>query len=469
MMQTILGKTESLCPICLQGVPAVRIADGENVYLEKTCREHGSYRALIWKGAANFLAWGQGSRPPAKTHQQPGTRVGRGCPNDCGLCPEHEQDTCSAVIEVVRRCNLGCPVCFAASTSEHDQPPSIEALRAVLDHLLVAAGRVPIQLSGGEPTLRDDLPEIVALASSLGFPHIQLNTNGIRIGRDKEYLRGLKNAGLSAVFLQWDGLDDAVYRAVRGADLLQMKRSALDNCAELHLGVILVPTLVPGVNTDQIGGIVQFAKAWMPTVRGVHFQPISYFGRYPHAPEDENRFTIPQLLECLESQTEGEVCRSDFAASEPRYCSFSGLFVLEADGRLRGISASVGPGMAGGEDDLSPAERTRRYIARKWRYAEHEAEGCCGCQSTSESPFYSRARAYSLSISGMAFQDVWNVDIERLRRCCIHVATLDGGLVPLCAYYLTGTNGCRIYPREGSSSRPALVPPVSDAAAPTAT
>ena len=446
MMQTVLGETESLCPICLRVIPAVKISDGENVYLEKSCPDHGSYRALIWKGASDFITWGSGARPPARSHQQPGASVGGGCPNDCGLCPEHEQDTCAAVLEVIHGCNLGCPVCFAASTREHDQPPSVDALRSVLDHLLVAAGRVPLQLSGGEPTLRDDLPEIVALGSGLGFPHIQLNTNGIRIGHDKEYLRRLKDAGLSAVFLQWDGLDDSVYREIRGADLLQVKRSALDNCAELHLGVILVPTVVPGVNTHQLGGIVQFAKAWMPVVRGVHFQPISYFGRYPHAPGDGDRFTIPQLLECLESQTGGEVRRSDFAASEPRYCSFSGLFVLEDDGRLRGISAPPGSGAAGGEDNLSPAERTRSYIARKWRYNEHETEGCCGCKSTSTGRFYGRARAYSLSISGMAFQDVWNVDIERLRRCCIHVATLHGGLVPLCAHYLTGANGCRIYP-----------------------
>ena len=308
------------------------------------------------------------------------------------------------------------------------------------------AGQIPVQLSGGEPTLRDDLSDIIALGSRMGFTHIQVNTNGIRIGRDQDYLARLKDAGLSVIFLQWDGVDDGVFRRIRGADLLDIKRRALDHCAELHVGVILVPTLVPGVNTHQLGDIIRFAKARIPAVKGVHFQPISYFGRYPRNPTDENRITLPQVLECIETQTAGEIKRSDFLSSAPRYCSFSGFFVLSDSGRLVGTAASGRTEETADCCAPSPAERTRKYIDVRWRYVEQQTETRCSC-TDSWLPLFERARSHYLSISGMAFQDVWNIDLDRLKRCCVHVATSDGWLVPLCARYLTSESGQRIRER----------------------
>jgi uncharacterized radical SAM superfamily Fe-S cluster-containing enzyme len=301
-----------------------------------------------------------------------------------------------------------------------------------------------VQLSGGEPTLRDDLPAIVALGNRLGFPHVQVNTNGIRIGRDKDYLWRLKDAGLSVVFLQWDGLDDNVFRRIRGANLLDNKLRALDHCAELHVGVILVPTLVPGINMSQIGEIVRFAKTWIPVVKGIHFQPISYFGRYPSTPRDNDRVTIPEVLDCIERQTGGEIKRSDFLDCEPRYCSFSGLFVLMEDGRLVGMSGAGEGEDARGCCEQTASERARSYIDLKWRYREQQSDDGGPGKTGSWLAFYHRARSHYLSISGMAFQDIWNLDLDRLKRCCVHVATPEGRLVPFCAHYLTGASGQRL-------------------------
>lgn len=141
-----------------------------------------------------------------------------------------------------------------------------------------------IQLSGGEPTVRDDLPDIIRLGREKGFTYFQLNTNGLRLAREPGYAQKLKQAGLNCVFLQFDGVTNGPYQALRGAPLLEEKKRAIQSCAAARLGVVLVPVVAPGINLDQLGAILDFALEWLPVVRGVHFQPITYFGRFPGQP-----------------------------------------------------------------------------------------------------------------------------------------------------------------------------------------
>jgi uncharacterized radical SAM superfamily Fe-S cluster-containing enzyme len=176
-------------------------------------------------------------------------------------------------------------------------------LQAIKD----SQGLCPIQLSGGEPTLRDDLPLIVALARKMGFDHVQVNTNGLRLANDSDYGQRLKDAGTTDFFLQFDGLSDEIYSRIRGTALLGTKLRTVERCAELKVGIILVPTLVRNVNESQIGAIIQFAKQWIPTVKGVHFQPVAYLGRYPHSPSNDDRILIPDILMAIEEQMEGEL------------------------------------------------------------------------------------------------------------------------------------------------------------------
>jgi hypothetical protein len=181
--------------------------------------------------------------------------------------------------------------------------------------VLDKAGACPLQLSGGEPTLRDDLPEIVAMAKAMGFDPIQVNTNGIRLARDAAFAEALKNAGCTTIYLQFDGLTGSVYTRIRGADLLSEKTDALETCARLKIGVILVPTIVRHVNDGQIGSIIQLAKRYMPAVKGVHFQPMTYLGRYPESPSNEDRFLLPDVLTAIEEQTGGELRIENFLPS----------------------------------------------------------------------------------------------------------------------------------------------------------
>lgn len=293
--ERILAETESVCPECLQRIPARRVQRGDDVYLVKRCETHGTFEVIVWRGEPAHSAWVRPKTPTAPEH--PLTPVEQGCPFDCGLCPEHRQQTCTALLEVTQRCNLHCAFCFAAQfdgaaeTGQVSPDPDLATLEGWYRGLLRASGPCNVQLSGGEPTLRDDLPAIVALGRELGFDFIQVNTNGLRFAHDPDYVAALKTAGLASVFLQFDGAEDTIYRRLRGRPLLAEKEAALAACAAHGLGVILVPTLVPGVNVHAIGDIVRFGLAHAPTVRGVHFQPVSYFGRYPTPPTDEDRIT----------------------------------------------------------------------------------------------------------------------------------------------------------------------------------
>jgi hypothetical protein len=326
-------------------------------------------------------------------------------------------------------------------------------IKSRLESLAAMGVNCNIQLSGGEPTLRDDLPEIVAMAVSMGFQFVQLNTNGIRLGKDPSFTEKLKAAGLASVFLQFDGTTDGIHRQMRGMPLHHAKCEAIDSCEKNEIGVVLVPTVVPSVNDHALGEIVRFALNRLPTVRGTHFQPVSYFGRYPEQPSDKDRITIPEIVRGLEEQTDGLVKAGDFSppGCENARCSFNGTFVLMPDGELRSFSHSADSCSCSELAAEEGAALARKYVARQWR------QPCCGSCDPGMSDSFSlgywdvvleRARTHTFSISGMAFQDAWTVELDRLKDCCIHVVDSDGRLIPFCAYNLTDLSGRSLYPRR---------------------
>lgn len=455
--------TGSLCPVCLKRIEAKRVAEGNEVFLVKECGDHGSFKTIIWRGEPSMADW-QRAKEPVHPEVCYG-RVERGCPFDCGLCAAHEQLPCSVLMEVTDRCNLHCPVCFADSGGRQTEDPSLEEISRLLERAMAAAGPCNLQLSGGEPTLRDDLSRIVEAARRVGYSFIQVNTNGLRLASEREYAKRLRAAGLSSVFLQFDAADDEAHRTLRGRPLLDQKLQAVANSGEAGLGVVLVPTLVRGVNTASIGGIVRQALQLTPVVRGIHFQPISYFGRFAGPTDDGRRFTLPELMRCLEEQTEGLVRVADFSppGCEHALCSFHATYVRSAGGSLRPIGrfqaddccqASIGGGV----------KKTVETVSRRWTLPsaapflgrEPPKESTC-CEAGPEVTrvegvldldlFLKEAASRSFTISAMAFQDAENLDLERLRGCCISVISPDGLLVPFCAYNLTARDGKNLYRR----------------------
>ena len=435
-MSEILGRLTSVCPECLQSISGQLVRNGDCVQLEKHCPQHGFFTATVWRGEPSFLSW---SKP--KLPFSGGTRLqtDRGCPQDCGLCAAHGQRTCTALVEITSRCNLHCPVCFADSCG-FAPDPSIETLRRMFAGIMEQTGGCNLQLSGGEPTLRPDLPEIIAAAKESGFPFIQLNSNGLKFAGEPELAATLREAGLSSVFLQFDGVQDDVFTLLRGRSLFEEKCLAINSLAAAGLGIVLVPTIVRGVNTDQLWRIVRFGLDRQPQVRGVHFQPMSYFGRYP-ANFSPDHVTLPEIMQGLCRQSLGILGLEDFhpPGCEHALCSFSARYLVQEDGCLQRLGSSTcdcttKPAEAGALTAIA-------VTARQWGAPAKTLDTVHLPGADSLEHFIHRARTHTFSISAMAFQDAWNLNLERLRGCCIHVAQPDGRLIPFCSFNLTAKNG----------------------------
>ncbi len=414
--------TRSVCPICLRNLPAqlIREPDGR-VLLEKTCPDHGSFAVEVWRGKLDFDAWCAGSAPLP-------SGAGQRCVAACGLCGEHESETCCILLEVTRRCNLRCRYCFADGGAAGEDPPRA-ALESAIRDIAARCGGPLLQLSGGEPTLRDDLPELVRCAKSEGCSYVQVNTNGLRLAREPEYARRLAEAGLDIVFLQFDGTNNEIYEQLRGAPLLEEKLEAVRICADLGVGVTLVPTVVRGVNDGDVGAITALAASLAPGVRGVHFQPVSYFGRYPDRAERGMRYTLDELMYDLHNQA--GLPLSSFLPSRCDHplCGFHAAYLIGESGALQPLTTAAPP--AG----RSSARVNREYVARRWTRCAPEPRPAAEAGDDFDSFLY-RVRHESLTLSAMAFQDAVNLNIERLHRCSLHV--YDGGrIIPFCARYLS--------------------------------
>lgn len=435
--------TQSLCPHCLTRIPAERRTEGDTTFHVKNCPEHGEFRTPIWRGQPALPGW---SRPKKPLHvgRHLATQA-RGCPFDCGICPTHRQQSCTVLIEVTGRCNLACPFCFAAAGAQAGPDPSLVTIEAWYRTALKQSGPHNIvQLSGGEATVRNDLPAIIALGRDLGFPFIQLNSNGLRLAADPDYAGELKRAGLFSVFLQFDGTADQIYRTIRGRALLAEKLRAIEHCSAAGLGVVLVPTLVTGVNTGNIGAILKLALELAPAVRGVHFQPASYFGRHPGPPAACDRFTLPELMRAIEEQTGGLMRSEHFSppGCEHPLCSFHGNFLRLPDGGLQSLTRQAAECCGKDRPENKGTGRAVSYVTQQWA-APAPATSCCDTNSLDA--FLEDHRTNTFAVSAMAFQDVWNLDLERVQECCIHVVAPDRRMVPFCLYNLTSATGEPLY------------------------
>jgi len=424
-MNKIIRHTRSVCPVCLRNLPAELVReDTGRIVMEKSCPAHGEFRVPVWQGRVDWDAWLLGREP-----------LGEGsalrCPENCGICTEHEIGTCCALLEVTERCNLRCRFCFARGGEGCAEPPLDELKEAVRD-IVRRCGSPLLQLSGGEPTLRGDLPELVRFAKEAGCSYVQLNTNGIRLAREPDYAKRMADAGLDIVFLQFDGTKDEIYETLRGEPLLAVKKEAIRVCGDLRLGVTLVPTVVRGVNDGDLGGIISLACRLAPAVRGIHFQPVSWFGRYPKTPEEADRYTLDQLMADISEQAGIPIESFMPSRCDHPLCGFHASFLLEPSGGLRPLSSITHSAHSRG-----CARDNREYVARHWRRAPEEpAPSAAFSEEMDFDAFLYRLRHESLTLSAMAFQDAMNLNLERLHSCSLHVYD-KGRVKPFCAKYLT--------------------------------
>jgi uncharacterized radical SAM superfamily Fe-S cluster-containing enzyme len=344
---------------------------------------------------------------------------------------------------------MNCPVCFASANGcGYKYHPTIGEIKKMFQTVVdnVKSPRV-VQISGGEPTVRDDLPEIVEMAKGMGIEHVEVNTNALRISSDAAYLKALADAGVDSFYFQFDGIDDGIYMKTRGRPMFEIKKKAIENCGSAGIGVTLVATISPDINLNHVGKIIEFAAMNVPVVKGVHFQPIAYFGRYPAEPTDADRVTLPDLAKEIEKQTAGMLKADNFMPTSCSnvHCDMKSLSVVLPDGSLFPLTTmSLGPPAK--TEDI--ADKTRTEVSQLWRFIEDSMDGPSEEEDKSWRSFVSRAKTHYLTVSAMAFQDVWTGETERWERCCIHVVSPEGGLIPFCLFNCTAANGDTMYRRR---------------------
>jgi uncharacterized radical SAM superfamily Fe-S cluster-containing enzyme len=465
MRGNFLKETKSICPECHSVLTARIFEDNGMVMMSKSCPVHGSYEDVYW---SDFEQWNRVKRYSTVGDglENPRTDTSRGCPFDCGICPNHKSHTILSIIDVTNRCNLKCPICFAnASAAGYVYQPSFEEICRMIDNL--AANRPvsvkALQLSGGEPTLRDDLPDIISYAHSVGIHHVEVNTNGIRIANDPSFLDRVMESYVSSFYLQFDGVTNEPYKITRGLELLPTKLKAIDNLkARGHDSTILVVTLVRGVNDNQLGRIIDFAASNHDTIRCVNVQPVSITGRIDRNKLADYRITIPDFMRLVEEQTDGQVRRSDFypvpavvpfakavgALKGKRFPEFTmhehcgmATFVFVEDGELVPITryANVDAFMNAMSEVAALAQagkkvRANMKMIESLKHLMLKVLGPLVTGVVKEGSYDALGRLMRkiIMIGGMHFMDGYNFDLERVERCGIHYAIPDGRIIPFC-------------------------------------
>ncbi len=438
------GQTVSLCDSCLAPVPTKILIEGNAVWYQKRCRTHGVQKALISTDAAYYKAcldWIKpGDRP--ETAQ---TRIDDGCPYDCGLCPDHEQHSCLAIIEVNDVCNLTCPVCFADSSPARTGTRTLTEIEAMLDALVASEGEPDlVQISGGEPTLHPQIIDILRLAKTKPIRHLMLNTNGLRIARDKAFVAELASLKPGfEVYLQFDSLRADVHQNLRGADLTRIRQQALENLNAAGISTTLVAVIKKGLNDDEVGDIISHGLSW-PCVRGVTFQPIQDAGRNDGFDRNQNRALLSDIRRAV-IDADNPFTASDMIPlpCNPESISIGyglrqGTSLIPITGMLpRDMLVDAAPNTVTFEK--FPDLRRRIFDFFSLSSVSHNAgdrlEALLCCLPEIEVP---DAIGYDnlFRIAIVEFLDPHNFCLSRVKRSCVHFVTPEGKIVPFDTYNL---------------------------------
>lgn len=443
LLPQVLGPARSLCPVCLGEAEGAYFAVDDRVVLRRWCAAHGTIESPFWEDVRHF-EWTQSIEGRASGHAS-----GACCPPGTAGCDSGGVKRCVTVLPVTDGCNLECPYCFAASGPKgvHRSLEEVEGmLRGAFRQ---SGGPTPLQLSGGEPTVHPRILEIAQLARAIGYTHIEVNTNGLLVANRPRFALALREAGVSTLYLQFDGLDGAAYRVTRGLDLMDAKRRSLENARAAGLTVILAPTIVKGRNDHVLGDILRFALANRDVVRGVNIQPVRHFGRYA---EDTGHLSLDAVARLIESQT--GFLRSDDLVPFPccsATCYLGTLLLATPTGgvpltrflREETFFEALG---------LMNERQYMDFLAGNPEGTEIAEQIACAC-GLPFSGLAGKVLAESVFVSVSGFMDAHTADLDRMSRCCVRVVTRSGRLAPFCGYYLTDAEGAyawreRHYPED---------------------
>jgi uncharacterized radical SAM superfamily Fe-S cluster-containing enzyme len=419
---TRLSSTTSLCPDCLERVPGHYEARDGAVHLTRTCEEHGTTSRNVW-GSLDHWEWAGQLGPEFEFD------------GDADFTVENDH-ACLAVVEVTQDCNLSCSFCFVSSGPGGKQLSQSEIVDR-LETVKAGGGPRPIQFSGGEPTVREDLPELVETATEMGFEHVQINTNGLRLAHEEGYAGELADAGVTAIYLQFDGLEEATYEEIRDVAIAEEKHRAIEACRRAGLSIVLVPTVVPGTNDHEMGDIVRFGLRNLDVVESINFQPVAGFGRYE---EHGGRYSLDEAASQLAAQLEGLETRDLLPIPCcSSYCQMATVLAPDEDGPVpltQFVDEELFEELSGLVDESDWMELLASTQAGKARACT--TAGCC---DTSIPAGAGELLADVLPVSFTGFMDADAADAGRLSNCCVSVPTPSGELVPFCAYNMTTDDG----------------------------
>ena len=435
---TYLQHTASLCPECKRVVQAKVVERDGKVWLRKTCPDHGFVESLQSSDAAYWRLQQEFARP-GTLPQQFQTETALGCPQDCGLCPDHEQHTCLGLIDLTDACNMRCPTCFANSDTGVFLP--LKTVEGMLDALVRSEGVGDIvQLSGGEPTLHPQLFDIIDLARTKAIRHVMINTNGIRIANDEAFVERLARYEEDfEVYLQFDGLRKETYLTLRGQDMTDVRRRALANLEKHGIPTTLVAVLEKGVNLDEVGDIVREALKHK-NVRGVTFQPQTHSGRWTDF-DPRDRVTVPDVVDALVTQAPEHFERDDIVPLPCHPECISMTYALRNGQDLlplpRVLDVRKLLGLAGNTIAFENEPEVRGALKELWSASAAmqslktlSALRCCLPVARRGEVGYENV----FRIVIIAFMDAWNFDVRSAKKCCVHHVLPDGRIMPFCSY-----------------------------------
>ena len=453
-----------LCPQCLGQATGHIVFQDDKVWFDKRCPRHGLQRVLLDDDIAWFRRCREDFLSPGGQPNQPATTVRHGCPYDCGLCPDHQQHTCVAVMEITDHCNLACPVCYASSGPHRPQYRSLAEIDVMLDGIARSEDTLNVlQLSGGEPTLHPDFFEIVRRCKARSIRHLMVNTNGVRLAEDRAFAEQLAACRpLFEVYLQFDSLRGDRLIKMRGQDLRPVRDRALQTLEELNISTTLVVTLKKGVNDDEVGDLIRHALKFR-CVRGVTLQPVQHAGRFPAPDAAVDRLTFGRVRQLVLEQS-GLFKPADVVPVPCHSDCLAMAYAFKLAGATVPLSSLLDPtilvqAMDGNamtlEQDHQRAALLYEAFQAKHSPSSHTAAlkdlltclpnpGCLG--------ELTYANVFRLMI--VQFMDAWNLEQRAVQRSCIHIVHPDGRLIPFDTYNILHRPGRLRLPDEATPLHP---------------